>query len=112
MLLRSYSYSQRIGNLLDRCHSVLWRMYTRDHLWASVLRLFRFSSFIWRLRGKEDRELQYLIELKTLDLGSLKEREGETLRTEIGYLQRRRRDVPRMTSRLALAGDSNPTREE
>jgi 3',5'-cyclic AMP phosphodiesterase CpdA/tetratricopeptide (TPR) repeat protein len=88
----SYSYSQRIGNLLDRCHSVLWRMFTRDRLWASVLRLFRFSSFIWRLRGKEDREAEYLLELKSLDIESVKNETGETLRTEIVYLQLRRQD--------------------
>jgi 3',5'-cyclic AMP phosphodiesterase CpdA/tetratricopeptide (TPR) repeat protein len=100
----SYSYSQRIGNLLDRCHSVLWSMFTRDGLWASVLRLFRFSSFIWRLRGKEDRELQYLIELKSLDLELLTRREGETLRTEIVYLQLRRQDVPKDDAASGTSG--------
>src|SRR5207249_2143290 len=47
----SYSYAQRIGKLLDRCHRVLWAMMFREKLWAQLLRLFRFSSFIWRLQG-------------------------------------------------------------
>jgi tetratricopeptide (TPR) repeat protein len=90
----SYSYSQRIGNLLDRCHSVLWQMYTRDRLWASVLRLFRFSSFIWRLLGKDEKEAEYLLQLNSLDVISIKKQAGETLNAEIVYLELRRSDLP------------------
>ncbi len=103
----SYSYSQRIGNLLDRCHSVLWQMYTRDRLWASVLRLFRFSSFIWRLLGKDEKEVKYLLELKSLDVISIKNQAGETLNTEIVYLELRRGDLPEQPGEpLAVANRS------
>ena len=58
-----YCYAQRFGNLLDRCHRVLWLMCKREGVVDSLLRLFRFSSFIWRIRGEETREREYLLEL-------------------------------------------------
>lgn len=88
----SYSYAQRIGNLLDSCHTVLWGMFRREGLFASLLRLFRFSSFIWRLRGKEEQEAKYLQELDSIDLAKLERTEGKTLQMETHYLERRRQD--------------------
>lgn len=100
----SYSYSQRIGNLLDRCHSVLWGMYTRDRLWASVLRLFRFSSFIWRLLGKDAKETEYLLQLSSLDVTSVKNQAGETLNAEIVYLELRRNELPSQSAEAIRVG--------
>jgi tetratricopeptide (TPR) repeat protein len=64
----SYSYAQRIGKLLDRCHRVLWAMMFRENLWPQLLRLFRFSSFIWRLKGGDEQETKYLRELDAFDV--------------------------------------------
>ncbi len=89
----SYSYAQRIGNLLDKCHNVLWGVFRREQRWASVLRLFRFSSFIWRLRGIEEKERECLRELESLDLLALQDKEGRVLQMEILYLERRRGSV-------------------
>jgi tetratricopeptide (TPR) repeat protein len=88
----SYSYAQRIGNLLNRCHRVLWGMFSREGLVSALLRLFRYSSFIWRLRGNEEQEAEYVTELRVVDVEKLKEKEGATLRMEIIYLERRRLD--------------------
>jgi hypothetical protein len=88
----SYSYAQRIGNLLDRCHIVLWGMFRREGLLASLLRLYRFSSFIWRIRGKEEQDDRYLQELDFVDVLKLERTEGKTLQMEIHYLERRRQD--------------------
>jgi len=86
----SYSYAQRIGNLLDDCHKVLWRMFLRENLWDKLIRLFRFSSFVWRLKGIEEREGEYLKDLDAVDIEGLKRTEGKTLIMEIVYLEKRR----------------------
>lgn len=90
----AYSYAQRIGNLLDRCHRVLWTMMLREHLWAQLLRLFRFSSFVWRLKGGDQQETQYLRELDIVDIQQLRENEGTLLNNEVLYLERRRQEHP------------------
>lgn len=90
----SYSYAQRIGKLLDRCHRILWTMMLRENLWAQLLRLFRFSSFIWRLKGGDEQETKYLRQLDAVDVHEIRETEGSILKNEIVYLERRRRDQP------------------
>jgi tetratricopeptide (TPR) repeat protein len=95
----AYSYGQRIGNLLDRCHQVLWRMLIRERLWAAVLRLFRYSSFVWRLRSVEEEETKYLNELDEVDFERLRRESHEPMDIEISYVERRRiahsvKDVP------------------
>ncbi|MCE9609610.1 MAG: metallophosphoesterase [Chthoniobacter sp.] len=90
----SYSYAQRIGNLHERCHTVLWRMFTVQGLITSLLRLYRFSSFIWRLRDKIEPDKRYLRELDTVDLAALPENELPELKREVHYLLRRRIEYP------------------
>jgi len=90
----SYSYAQRIGKLLDRCHRVLWAMMFRENLWPHLLRLFRFSSLIWRLKGGDSQETKYLRELDVVDLEEIRVTEGPILNNELLYLERRRRDQP------------------
>jgi len=88
----AYSYSQRIGNLLDRCHSVLWTMLWRDKLFASLIRLFRYSSFIWGLKGAVEKEKPFLIQLKDLDLRVALKSDSPPTASEIEYVTRRFRD--------------------
>ena len=90
----AYSYAQRIGNLLDRCHRVLWTMMLREQLWAQLLRLFRFSSFVWRLKGGDEQETCYLRELDIVDVQQIRETEGPSLNNEVLYLERRRHEYP------------------
>lgn len=90
----SYSYAQRIDKLLDRCHRVLWTMLFRDKLWPHLLRLFRFSSFIWRLKGGDEQETKYLRELDVVDVEEIRVSQGPFLINEVLYLERRRRDQP------------------
>ena len=85
----SYCYAQRFGTLLDRCHRVLWAMCVREKMGVVLLRLFRFSSFIWRLRGEETREQEYLKELDSVDIKT--DGDGDdSVTVEIIYVQRRR----------------------
>jgi 3',5'-cyclic AMP phosphodiesterase CpdA len=89
----SYSYAQRMGNLLDRCHQVLWKMCRKSDYFGILLRLFRFSSFIWRLRGENSQERKYLDQLSDVDIKRLDSKEANAFRIEIIYLERRRADA-------------------
>ena len=48
---------------LDSCHSGLWCLFELEHKEAALLRLFRYSSFVWRIYGKRDKEEKYLRDL-------------------------------------------------
>jgi hypothetical protein len=89
----SYSYGQRMSSLFDRCHRVLLGVLSKENLWAQLVRLFRHSSFLWRLKGAEKEEVTYLHELDAVDLRSLSANEGASVQLEIHYLERRREEV-------------------
>jgi hypothetical protein len=55
-----YLYSESSGSLLNRCHDVLWRHFEEKADFDNLLRLFRHSSLIWRLRGQSKREARCL----------------------------------------------------
>jgi hypothetical protein len=61
-LIRSYQYfyGQRFDGLFLDAHSVLWDYFEKTGEIGNLLSLFRHSSFIWRLNGKEERELSYV----------------------------------------------------
>ena len=84
---------------------MLWR----ERLLAPLFRLFRFSSFIWGLRGAQDKEGEYLKQLKDVDLKQLQNAEGKTLRLEIEYVERRleREGATGPTTSSLSAGISN-----
>ena len=58
-----FLYSERLGSLFERCHEVLWNEFERLGEISNLLNLFRHSSFIWRLNGREDVEVRYLSRL-------------------------------------------------
>jgi predicted MPP superfamily phosphohydrolase len=55
-----YLYNDCVGSLLNGCHDVLWRAFLFSNQIDNLLRLFRHSSLIWRLRGREKTELKYV----------------------------------------------------
>lgn len=55
-----FLYNERLSSLFDSCHRVLWNLFLREGDEDNLFRLFRHSSLIWRLRGDEDKEGQYL----------------------------------------------------
>lgn len=61
-----YLFHERLFNLFDKCHAALWELFSHDGDSASLLNLFRHSSFIWRLSGREEQETKYLEELGTM----------------------------------------------
>jgi predicted MPP superfamily phosphohydrolase len=58
-----FLYSERLVNLFDRCHAALWNEFERSGQIVNLLNLFRHSSFIWRLNGRESTEAKYLTKL-------------------------------------------------
>jgi tetratricopeptide (TPR) repeat protein len=59
----SYLYSQRFGGPFDQCHDALWRIFEGTSDIGQLLRLFRHSSFVWRIRGDEGKERTALLAL-------------------------------------------------
>lgn len=55
-----YLYSDNVGGLFTSCHDVLWQAFLLANETDNLLRLFRHSSLIWRLRANEKTELKYL----------------------------------------------------
>lgn len=89
----SYSYAQRMSSLFEPCHHVLWSVLSVEKLWAPLVRLFRHSSFLLRIKGSDETEQTYLHKLDALDIGALKRSEGSSLALELDYLDRRRHAV-------------------
>jgi predicted MPP superfamily phosphohydrolase/tetratricopeptide (TPR) repeat protein len=72
----SYLYNQRIDTLFNDCHQILWRFFVSTNDAPNLLRLFRHSSLIWRLRGQTKIEQKHV--------GTLSKLLGE--RTRPGFL--------------------------
>ncbi|MCF7673827.1 MAG: metallophosphoesterase [Akkermansiaceae bacterium] len=83
-----YSCSQRLSGLLDSCHDALWDYCLVKGFWSGLFRIFRFSSFVWRLTDRSDRESNYiskLVETRDANMESI----GNLVEVEIEYLGQR-----------------------
>jgi hypothetical protein len=67
-----------------------------------LLRLFRHTSFVWRIRGDEEKEGHYL---KRIDENKVKKQEvgAEKLDTEVNYFWRRLKAIFRVALRGTVA---------
>ena len=87
----SYLHAQRFGSLFNDCHAAIWQLLQIENKLVQLLRLFRHSSFLWRLRGQQGTEKKYLSQLEKVDLTNLG---GKSTRNsvfiEIQYLDVRR----------------------
>ncbi|MBY5648716.1 hypothetical protein HFO45_10670 [Rhizobium leguminosarum] len=65
-LIECYQFllNERVPWMFNSCHKLLWRIFTERDDWPNLLTLFRYSSMIWRLRGEEYREEDYLLGLR------------------------------------------------
>lgn len=61
-----FAHTERLAGLFDRCHRGLWKAFEADGDIENLLRLYRSSSFIWRLHGRDDIERSYLEKLRIL----------------------------------------------
>ena len=66
MLRQAYSFlfTQRLGNLFDECHKVLWELFKNEENLNYLLLMFRLSSFVWRLKGDIETEKTYAIQIR------------------------------------------------
>ena len=66
-LMKSYKYfySQRLDSLFFESHKALWSIFEKAGDVRNLLSLFKTSSFIWRLNGKDEREKPYLEKMAT-----------------------------------------------
>ena len=89
-LLSSYSYlhGQRFSAIFDQCHAELWRTFEVKGLSDQLLRPFRHSSFIWRIRGDESKEAEYLKRLEDRKIHTAVSPE-KSLVIELNYFVRR-----------------------
>ena len=63
----SYLYTQRFSSLFTRCHKVLWELFLEENQLIYLLRLFRYSSFMWRLIGEDDLEKEFVDKMNSLN---------------------------------------------
>jgi tetratricopeptide (TPR) repeat protein len=96
-----YYHSQRLSEFAE-CHEVIWTLLEKRGRLDALLSLFRHSSFIWRLEGKNDLELKYFKRLTALQsLDDLKS--NSTFLVEISYLMKRAKVLI-----LRIVPSSNP----
>lgn len=55
-----YLYGEDIQGLFRRCHAALWRAFEGKNEVENLLRLFRYSSLKWRVRGLDTIEAEYV----------------------------------------------------
>jgi len=82
----SYSYAQRFSGLFDRSHDALWEALEAQGDLNQLLRLFRHSSFMWRIRGEDKKESKYL---NRLHEKKVQENQTKGLIVEIRYYMQR-----------------------
>ncbi|WP_292044729.1 MULTISPECIES: metallophosphoesterase [unclassified Brevundimonas] len=79
-----FLYNERLPSLFDSCHAALWDLFVREMDQVNLLRLFRHSSLIWRLRGEVEKEARYLRRLAE-HVQSLLGRDPRLLNKETAY---------------------------
>lgn len=61
-----FAHAERLPSLFDQCHHGLWKAFEAEGDVENLLRLYRSSSFIWRLHGRDSMERSYLEKLRAL----------------------------------------------
>ncbi|BCQ52657.1 metallophosphoesterase family protein [Burkholderia gladioli] len=92
-----YLYNERISSLFKKCHEALWTHFMGSVDIDNLLRLFRHSSFIWRIYGMETLEAPYIQQLS--DLIAKHSRKADKLESAEGaYLLMRSEKLQRLSS--------------
>jgi tetratricopeptide (TPR) repeat protein/predicted MPP superfamily phosphohydrolase len=85
----SYLYSQRVSSIFDACHEALWRgLEAHNHL-VDLLHLFKYTSFIWRIRGEEQKEADYVKRIDQRAIQSVQASMPQRFVLEVHYYWRR-----------------------
>jgi hypothetical protein len=85
----SYLFCQRLTTLFASCHQAIWKILAARNDIVQLLRIFRLSSFLWRIRGKDDLEKRYISYLEELDLSQLRRLTDKGVQIDLDYLDRR-----------------------
>ncbi|MEK6743541.1 MAG: hypothetical protein AABZ15_08025 [Nitrospirota bacterium] len=85
----SFLFAQRLTALFTLCHKAIWGLLKNQHQTRQLLKIFRLSSFIWRIRGEENTEKTYLEEIRNIDVGEVKKLNDERIAVDIIYFERR-----------------------
>lgn len=86
-------YNERSERLFDRCHKALWNLFGRSQQAENLFRLFRYSSFVWRLRNDEEKETEYLETLSAL-LSVMRGEQKRSVSRELSYYRGRTARLP------------------
>jgi predicted phosphodiesterase len=65
-LISAYHYLYKGGflHLFNMCHRALWAIFEKERDLTNLLQLFKYSSLVWRLRGKDRQELDAVMRLR------------------------------------------------
>lgn len=85
----SYLHGQRFGTLFDRCHRALWQCLEAQGKTELLLRLFLHSSFLWRIRGEEEKEAEYVRKLDKQKAIQAAESAPKIVVIEVRYFKQR-----------------------
>jgi len=89
----SFLFAQRLTGLFTQCHKALWGILKDQQQTRQLLKIFRLSSFIWRIRGEETTEMKYRKELQDVDFGEVRKLNDERVVVDIIYFERRAQSV-------------------
>jgi hypothetical protein len=79
-----YLYGEDIQGLFRACHAALWRAFECEQQTENLLRLFRYSSLRWRVRGLDSTETEYLGRLSRV-LGDRTQGDFGRISRELAY---------------------------
>lgn len=70
-LIRAYHYLYKGGflYLFNRCHQALWNIFEKERDLTNLLQLFKYSSLVWRLRGRDKLEREAVQRLQAYTTG-------------------------------------------
>lgn len=88
-----YSRSQRLGDMFNNCHQAMWQTLEDTRDVPGLLRLFRQSSFLWRIRGEDENEAKYAERLSNLKPPEEAAAPEKVLILEVRYFWRRFRAI-------------------
>ena len=85
----TYLYTQMLVSIFSRCHEAIWEIAKEEKNIDHLLRIFRHSSFIWRICDKEDEEDKYLTDMKE-EMNTIVEANGDDrLKSDLEYFRLR-----------------------
>lgn len=80
-----YLFSQRLTSMFNNCHEITWKLLKYERKFDKLLRLFRFSSFLWRIRGTAKQENKYILEIKDITTSQQSGNDDISSMTDFSY---------------------------